>query len=88
MLNFKEGKMSLMDFYNYIFLVEVEDMMKSTNKANFIYTPIREQHLKRVVNRVDFPPASPLGGSQNFSKAIEMKGENSFVKKYSIFYLG
>ena len=59
--------MNLIDFYNKVFLEEVKEMIKHTNKNTFICTPIRDQKLKKVKGNSNFPP---LFDESKFNKPI------------------
>ena len=71
--------MSLIDFYNNVFLVEVKEMIKHTNKNTFICTPIREQQIRKVKGSAKFPP---LFDDSKFNKPI-LNGDG-YDKQYKI----
>lgn len=75
--------MNLIDFYNSVFLPEIEMMVRQTNKASFIFTPIREQNLKKTKGNTPLPPICQFS---SFGKPIFSKG-NNYQKEYLSFNL-
>lgn len=39
---------SLLEFYNRAFIHEVQEMMSKEENPKYLYTPIRENHLKKL----------------------------------------
>lgn len=70
-LNAKDGKMmNLLEFFNGVFLMEVEDMAKSSENAKYVTTPLRGQYLSRIKSN-----------SRSFNQPINTE-PNAYRKKY------
>lgn len=63
--------MTLVDFYNLVFLPEVQEMMASSEIPKFLYTPIRESQLRKVKEgKLSLPPISKISsGNGRFDSA-------------------
>ena len=54
--------MNLLEFYNDVFVLEVEDIMRNQDNVEFLLTPIRKEHLNHKKLTGTIPPIS------NFAK--------------------
>lgn len=49
--------MTLTDFYNEIFLPEIQDIVQNNlNDSDFLLTPIRNNYKKQTLNQSEFTP--------------------------------
>jgi hypothetical protein len=83
----EDTPMSMLEFYNRVFIHEVQDMMSKEENPKYLYTPIRENHLKKLKDCCRIPPytVSRLGIGQSMRSVLGGEGGlNSYRKQYII----
>ena len=73
------NKMNLMDFYNNVFLLEIQDILKDSKYKELLLTPLRQQYIDKKFTG-NIPPVSkyenspkPLSGGIKASKNYQLR---------------
>jgi hypothetical protein len=86
----EDTPMSMLEFYNRVFIHEVQDMMSREENPKYLYTPIRENHLRHLKDcMVPISMVSRFAGGHTMRSVLGGEGRlNRYRKQYIIDNIG